>query len=69
VPRDMKFLFESNRFNVAVSRAQALSVLVCSPQLLDAACNSPKEMALVNLLCAFAERASSMRLELQTAAG
>jgi predicted RecB family nuclease len=69
VPRDIKFLFERNRFNVAISRAQALSVLVCSPKLLDAACSSAEEMALVNLLCAFAERASSSRLELQIAAG
>ncbi len=69
VPRDMKFLFEKNRFNVAVSRARALSVLVCCPRLLDASCNSPEEMALVNLLCAFAERASSTEPALQAATG
>jgi predicted RecB family nuclease len=58
LPRGMDFLFEKNRFNVAISRARALSVLVCSPRLLDVACRTPEEMALVNLLCAFAERAS-----------
>lgn len=56
-PRDMTFLFEQNRFNVAISRARALSVLVCSPRLLETACSTPEQMALVNLLCAFVERA------------
>lgn len=59
VPRDMEFLFERNRFNVAVSRARALSVLVCSPRLLDVACRTPEQMALANLLCAFVEQASA----------
>lgn len=63
VPRNMKFLFAANRFNVAISRARALTVLVCSPRLLDAACSSPEEMALVNLLCAFAERAERFKGE------
>ncbi len=57
VPRDMEFLFERNRFNVAISRARAASVLVCSPRLLDTSCRTAEEMALVNLLCEFAERA------------
>ena len=57
VPRNMEFLFERNRFNVAISRARAVSVLVCSPRLLDISCRTPEEMALANLLCAFVERA------------
>ncbi|MBV8373579.1 MAG: TM0106 family RecB-like putative nuclease, partial [Candidatus Eremiobacteraeota bacterium] len=57
VPRDVGFLFERNRFNVAISRARALSILVCSPRLLDIDCRTPEQMALVNLLCAFAEEA------------
>ncbi len=57
VPRDLQFLFERNRFNVAISRARAMSVLVCSPRLLDVDCRTPEQMALVNLLCAFAEAA------------
>jgi len=57
VPRNVEFLFERNRFNVAISRARAASVLVCSPRLLDIRCRNPEQMALVNLLCAFAERA------------
>jgi predicted RecB family nuclease len=55
MPRDMSFLFEKNRFNVAISRAQCLSVLVCSPQLLEVHCRTPNEMMLASLLCAFAE--------------
>ncbi|HEY6485990.1 MAG TPA: TM0106 family RecB-like putative nuclease [Candidatus Cybelea sp.] len=58
MPRDMEFLFERNRFNVAISRARAASILVCSPRLLDVSCRTPAEMALVNLLCAFKERAA-----------
>jgi len=60
VPRNVEFLFERNRFNVAISRAKAASVLVCSPRLLDIACNTPDQMALANLLCEFAERATSL---------
>ncbi len=61
VPRDLQFLFERNRFNVAISRARAMSVLVCSPRLLDVSCKTPEQMALVNLLCAFAQRAKPLR--------
>jgi uncharacterized protein len=57
MPRGKDFLFDKNRFNVAVSRAQCLSVLVASPRLLDAPCRHPEDMLLVNLLCAFIEEA------------
>ena len=57
LPRDMQFLFEKNRFNVAISRAQCLSILVCSPRLLEIACRTPEQIALVNLLCAYAQEA------------
>jgi len=72
VPRGKEFLFDKNRFNVAVSRAQCLSVLVCSPRLLDAPCRKTDEMLLLNLLCAFVEAAEcvpgrDLRGELQTA--
>jgi predicted RecB family nuclease len=59
VPRDLEFLFERNRFNVAVSRARAVSVLVCSQRLLDIGCRTAEQMALANLLCAFAEGAQT----------
>jgi uncharacterized protein len=59
LPRDLEFLFDANRFNVALSRAQCLSILVCSPALLSVRCSSPEQMARVNLLCAFAEAANA----------
>jgi predicted RecB family nuclease len=62
LPRTMEFLFEKNRFNVAVSRAECLSIVVCSPRLLDVRCNHTEHIALVNLLCRFAEAASAPRL-------
>lgn len=55
LPRNMEFLFAKNRFNVAISRAQCLSVLVCSPRLLDIRCHRAEQIALVNLLCEYVE--------------
>jgi uncharacterized protein len=59
MPRNLEFLFEKNRFNVAISRAQCLSILVCCPRLLEIACRTTEQMALVNLLCAYAQAAST----------
>ncbi len=58
VPRGMDFLFSRNRLNVAVSRAQALAVVVCSPRLLWARCNTVEQMRLVNALCRSPRRRS-----------
>jgi uncharacterized protein len=58
VPRSLAFLFSRNRLNVAISRAQCLAVLVCSPRLLEARCQSLEEMQLVNALCRLVEYAS-----------
>jgi ATP-dependent exoDNAse (exonuclease V) alpha subunit len=60
VPRGMDFLFSRNRLNVAVSRAQAMAVVVCSPRLLWARCATVEQMRLVNMLCRFAEAARSL---------
>jgi len=60
LPRDMAFLFEKNRLNVAISRAQCASVLVCSPELLNVRCSTPEQMALANLLCSFVEAAEML---------
>jgi uncharacterized protein len=49
--RGMSFLFSRNRLNVAISRAQSLAVVVCSPKLLAARCSTVEDMRLVNLLC------------------
>jgi uncharacterized protein len=58
-PRDLGFLFSKNRLNVAISRAQCLAILVCSPRLLDARCRTYEEMQLVNALCRFVELAEA----------
>lgn len=55
LPRAMEFLYSLNRLNVAVSRARALAVLVCSPALLAAACRTPAQLKLVNALCRLVE--------------
>jgi uncharacterized protein len=56
-PRGVDFLFEENRFNVAVSRGRALAVLVCSPRLLEARCSTVEQLRAVAAFCAFAEAA------------
>jgi uncharacterized protein len=65
IPRDIGFLFEQNRFNVAVSRARALSVVVSSPWLLDTPPRSAEQMALLNCLASFVERSSEASPELR----
>jgi uncharacterized protein len=51
LPRDIEFLYNKNRLNVAVSRAKCLAVVVANPRLLDVDCKRPEQMALVNTLC------------------
>jgi uncharacterized protein len=57
-PRDAGFLFSRNRLNVALSRAQSLAILVCSPALFDTRAASVDDMRLINTLCRFADTAS-----------
>jgi predicted RecB family nuclease len=59
VPRGLDFLFSRNRLNVAISRAQCLAYLVCSPRLLDANCRTVEQMRLANALCRLVETAGS----------
>jgi uncharacterized protein len=59
VPRGMDFLFSKNRLNVAVSRAQCLAIIVASPALLTARCNTVEQMRLINALCQFADLAGA----------
>lgn len=51
MPRDIAFLFSLNRLNVALSRAQAVAAVFCSPRLLDVACTTLGEVRQVNALC------------------
>jgi uncharacterized protein len=57
VPRGLEFLFSRNRFNVAISRARALAVVVCSPRLLDVRCRTVEQMRLANMICRYVESA------------
>lgn len=50
-PRDVEFLYSRNRLNVAISRARALAVLVCSPSLFRIRCRTPEEMRMANAFC------------------
>ena len=58
VPRGLDFLFDRNRLNVAISRAQCLAVLVHSPTLLDASCTTLEQMQLADALCGLVEAAA-----------
>jgi uncharacterized protein len=59
IPRGMEFLYSKNRFNVAVSRAQALVVVFASPRLLDVHCKTIEQVRLANMLCRYAEVATT----------
>lgn len=48
MPRDVNFLFNQNRLNVAVSRAKVMSSIFCSPKLLQVKCNKISDIKLVN---------------------
>ncbi len=61
VPRGLEFLFNHNRFNVAISRAKCLSVVVCSPRLLETQCRTVDQMRLVSAVCQFVEEAGPER--------
>jgi uncharacterized protein len=54
-PRGMDFLYDTHRLNVAVSRGQAVAIVVASPELLRVAAKSPEQMRLANALCRFVE--------------
>jgi predicted RecB family nuclease len=56
-PRGMDFLYDLHRLNVAVSRARSISIIVCSPQLQEVLCATPKQMLLANAVCRFVEMA------------
>jgi superfamily I DNA and/or RNA helicase len=57
VPRGLEFLLSLNRLNVAISRAQCLAYLACSPRLLEVNARTIDQMRLANALCRFVELA------------
>jgi uncharacterized protein len=54
-PRGMDFLYSPNRFNVAISRARAIFILVGNQQVLEPDCKNPHQMKLANSFCRFME--------------
>lgn len=63
IPRGMEFLYSRNRLNVAVSRAQALAVMIASPTLLSVRCRTVEQIRLANVLCRYAEMAERIALD------
>jgi uncharacterized protein len=55
-PRGMDFLYSPNRFNVAVSRAQAVFIMVAAPAVFEPECKSPEQIKMANPFCYFLEK-------------
>ena len=51
LPRDIEFLYSSNRLNVAISRAKCLAVVVMNSALFEIPCKTIEQMKLVNTFC------------------
>ena len=56
-PRGMEFLYSLNRFNVAISRAKCMAILIASPRVFEADCRTPRQMQLSNAFCRYVEMA------------
>jgi uncharacterized protein len=54
-PRGMEFLYSPNRFNVAVSRAKALFILLGNEKIFEPECKSPAQIKLANPFCRYIE--------------
>ena len=54
-PRGIDFLFSRNRLNVAISRAQILTIILGSPRLERTRCSRLAQIRLVNLFCRAAQ--------------
>jgi uncharacterized protein len=61
-PRGMDFLYSPNRFNVAVSRAKAIFIMVGSPNIFEPDCKSPDQIKLANPFCRFIELAETKQV-------
>jgi len=60
-PRGMEFLYSANRFNVAISRAKCMAILIASPSVFEAQCRTPRQMKLANAFCRYLEIADELK--------
>jgi uncharacterized protein len=58
-PRGIEFLFNHNRLNVAISRAQTMAIVVGCPALLRTTFTTIEQMRLVNLYCRAVQEGAS----------
>lgn len=63
-PRGIEFVLSANRFNVAVSRARCMAMLVASPELMRPRCRTPEQMRLANAFSRFRELSTEVNLKL-----
>jgi len=61
-PRGMDFLYSPNRFNVAVSRARGIFIMVSNASIFEPDCKSPAQIKLANPFCRFVELANKVNL-------
>ena len=59
--RGVGFLFDRHRINVAISRAQALAILVCAPALLETPATTVENLRTISALCRLAQEATPLR--------
>jgi superfamily I DNA and/or RNA helicase len=59
-PRGMEFPYSLNRFNVAISRAKCVAVIIASPALFQVQCRTPRQIELANAFCRYLEMAKVM---------
>ncbi len=62
-PRGMEFLYSANRFNVAISRARCMAILLASPKVFEAECRTPHQMQLANAFCRYLELSEVLTLD------
>lgn len=61
-PRGMDFLYSPNRFNVAVSRARGIFIMVSNASIFEPDCKSPAQIKLANPFCRFVELAQKVNI-------